>query len=159
MRYGLKQKLWSWGDTYDIFNAEQVPVLRVQGKAFSWGDKLQLCDMQGNELAFIEQKLMSMIPRYKLFRNGGLFAEIRKEATWFTPKFTLDVPGPNDYTITGSMAAYDYRFERGGRTIATVSKAMWSWSDSYGVDIQQGEDDLAILATVIVIDLVSHNDQ
>ena len=31
------------------------------------------------------------------------FAEVIKEFSWFKSKFTLDVPGPNDYTIGGSF--------------------------------------------------------
>ena len=74
------------------------------------------------------------------------------------PTFTLDVPGPNDYTVAGSFWDHEYRFERSGREVALVSKALWSWSEYYGVEIEEGEDDLSILATCIVIDLVNHDD-
>ena len=83
-----------------------------------------------------------------------MFAEVIKEWTWFNKKFTLDVPGPNDYTIQGSFWDHEFTFERAGRIVATVSKKYWSWTDTYGVDIQDGEDEESILATCIVIDLV-----
>ena len=51
---------------------------------------------------------------------------ITKEFTWFKSKFTLDVPGPNDYIITGSFWEHEYHFERQGMTVATVSKKFWS---------------------------------
>ena len=51
------------------------------------------------------------------------------------------------------------RFERGGRTVANVSKKYWSWSDTYGIDIVEGEDVVSILATCVVIDLVLHDDK
>ena len=100
-----------------------------------------------------------------LWQNGEqeecnkVFAEVAKEFSWFKSKFTLDVPGPNDYEITGSFWDHEYAFQRRGDAVATVSKAYWSWSDTYGVDIVDGEDDVAILATVLVIDLVCHEDQ
>lgn len=68
------------------------------------------------------------------------------------------MPGPNDYRITGSILDYDYRFERQGRTVAQVSKRFFSIRDSYGVDIEDGEDDVSILATCVVIDMVAHDD-
>ena len=47
------------------------------------------------------------------------------------------------------------RFIRSGREVAHVSKAFFSWSDTYGIDIVDGEDDITILATAVVIDLVN----
>lgn len=60
--------------------------------------------------------------------------------SWFKAKFKLDVPGPNDYEITGDFWDHEYEFLRGGDTVATVSKKHWSWADTYGVDIVADED-------------------
>ena len=40
-----------------------------------------------------------------------------------------------------------------------MSKKWFSLADSYAVDIDAGEDDVLILASAVVIDLVSHPDQ
>lgn len=157
MRYAIKEKFWSWGNDFHIYNEAQEPVLLVDGEAFSWGDKLSVQDMQGHELAFISQKLWSFKPKYEIFRSGQLFAEVVKEFTWFNQKFTLDVPGPNDYSIDGSFWLHDYSFTRQGRVVARVSKEYWTWADTYGIDIVDGEDDIAILCTAIVIDQVLHD--
>ena len=159
MRYLLKQKIWSFTDDFVIRDAEQNEVFHIEGKFFSWGDKLSFRDRDGQELAYISQKLLSLLPRYEIYRNGDLFAEVMKELSWFKSHFTLDVPGPNDYTIRGSFLSHEYTFERAGREVARVSKAYFAWSDTYGVDIVDGEDDVAILATCIVIDLVNHDDK
>ena len=47
----------------------------------------------------------------------------------------------------------------GGREVAVVSKDHWSWTDSYGVDIVDGEDDVSILCAAIVIDQVLHDEK
>ncbi|MGZ0169318.1 MAG: LURP-one-related/scramblase family protein [Planctomycetales bacterium] len=88
-----------------------------------------------------------------------MFAEVVKEFTWFKSKFTLDVPGPNDYEITGSFWEHEYSFSRQGRTVASVSKKLFALTDTYGIDIVSGEDDVAILATAVVVDLVCHDEQ
>ncbi len=159
MRYMMKQKFWSLGNDFTIKDEHGQDVLLVDGAAFSWGDKLSLQDMSGNELAHIAQKLLSFKPRYKIFRDGREFAEVVKEISWFKSKFTLDVPGPNDYSITGSFWQHEYVFQRGGRDVARVSKEYFRMSDTYGIDIVDGEDDVAILATCVVIDLVCHDEQ
>jgi len=42
--------------------------------------------------------------------------------------------------------------------VAEVSKRWFSWSDTYGVDISDGEDDVLLLASTVVIDMVCHGD-
>jgi uncharacterized protein YxjI len=159
MRYQIKEKFWSLGgDKFHIYDAQGNEAFYVQGAAFSWGDKLSFQDMRGNELAFISQKLLSFKPRYEIYRNSELFAEVVKEFSWSGKKFTLDVPGPNDYSIEGSFWRHQYAFTRSGQTVARVSKEKWTWSDAYGVDIIDGEDDVSILCAAIVIDQVLHEE-
>lgn len=146
--------MFSLGSKYLIRDEAGEPVYRIHGRVFSWGDSLSFQTADGVEIATIEQKLLSMKPRYRIFRDGELFAEVIKEWTWFKQRFTLDVPGPNDYTINGSFWEHEYSFERSGRVVATVSKKFWSMTDVYGVDIVEGEDEESILATCVVIDLI-----
>ena len=157
MIYRIKEKFWSWGNDFSTTDQNGNEKFRIDGKAISWGNKLSFQDIHGRELAFISQKLMSLKPRYQILINGTLFAEVIKEFSWFKQKFTLDVPGPNDYEIDGSFWEHEFRFTRTGRTVATISKKVWSWTDSYGVDIAEGEDEVAILCACIVIDQVLHD--
>jgi uncharacterized protein YxjI len=69
------------------------------------------------------------------------------------------VPGPNDYAIDGSFWRHDYSFQRAGRLVAQVSKALWSWTDSYGIEVAGEEDDVSILCAAIVIDQVLHDEK
>jgi len=154
MVYRIKEKFWGLGDTFNITDKNGINQFVVKGKAFSWGNKLSFQDMTGNELAFISQKLMSFKPRYQIFVNEQLFAEVTKEFSWFSKKFLLDVPGPNDYEIDGSFWKHDYTFKRSTGCVANVSKNIWGWTDSYGVEIMDGEDDVSILCACIVIDQV-----
>lgn len=158
MKYNIREKFWSWGGDFHILDETGAPVYFVDGAAFSWGSKLSFQDMAGNELAFIEQKLFSFLPHYRIHRNGELFAEVLKEFTWFKKRFTLDVPGPNDYQIDGSFWDHEYVFTRGGRVVARVSRAIWSWTDCYGIETVAGVDDISILCTAIVIDQVLHDE-
>ncbi|MCW8875505.1 MAG: LURP-one-related family protein [Kangiellaceae bacterium] len=154
MIYRIKEKFWGFGDTFIITDDRGNDRCIVKGAAFSWGDKLSFQDTRGNELAYISQKLMSFKPRYRIYRGGNLFAEVTKEFSWFSKKFKLDVPGPNDYCIDGSFWKHDYTFNRDEGCVARVSKDFWGWTDSYGVEINDGEDDISILCACIVIDQI-----
>lgn len=159
MRYVIKQKLFCWGDDFYIKNAGGEDVFFVDGKAFTLGDKLSFQDLQHNELAFIRQKLLSWGPTYEIHRKGELAAVVKKHLfTLFRCKFTVDVPGPDDLEAQGSFLDMEYAFTRGGKTVAEVSKRWFSWTDTYGVDVHEGEDDVLILASTVVIDMVCHKD-
>lgn len=159
MRYVLKQKFWSWGDDFSIKNAAGEDVFFVDGRAFSWGDKLSFQDINGNELAFIRQKLLSWGPTYEIEVHGRLVAVVKKKLfTFLRCKFTVDVPGPDDLEAQGDFFDHEYTFEREGRAVAHVSKRWFSWTDTYGVDISEGEDDVLVLASAVVIDMVCHQE-
>ena len=57
-----------------------------------------------------------------------------------------------------SLLDHEYNFERQGREVAQVSIHWFSWTDTYGVDVVSGEDDVLILATAVVIDMVCHQE-
>jgi uncharacterized protein YxjI len=159
MRYVMKQKLFSWGDDFHIRNDAGQDVFFVDGRAFSLGDKLSFQDMAGKELAFIRQKLLAWGPTYEITRDGQLAAVVKKELfTFFRCRFTVDVPGPDDLEAEGNFMDLEYNFTRGNQPVAQVSKKWFSWADTYGVDIGSGEDEVLILASTVVIDMVCHGD-
>ena len=159
MRYVMKQKLFAWGDDFTIKTEEGQDAFFVDGKAFSLGDKLSFQDMLGNELVFIRQKLLSWGPTYELYRQGELCAVVKKKLmTFFRCRFIVDGPGPDDLEATGDFLDREYTFTRAGREVAHVSKRWFTWTDTYGVDIAQGEDDVLILASTVVVDMVCHGD-
>lgn len=159
MRYVMKQKFWSWGDDFTIRDEQGADVFRVDGRAFSWGDKLSFQDTRGNELAFISQKLLSWGPTYEISQGGAVVAVVKKELfTFLNCRFSVDVPGPDDLRASGDFLDHEYRFERGERAVAEVSKRWFSWTDTYGINIADRENDVLILASAVVIDLVCHQE-
>ena len=159
-RYLLKQKFFALGDDYTITDEDGGDVFKVDGRVFAWGDKLSFLDAKsGDELAFISQKLLTARPKYELYRSGELFAEVTKEFSWFNTVFSLDVPGPNDYEISGDFWDREYEFKRGDRIVARVTRKAWSLTDSYTVEVVDDEDDVTILSTAVIVDLVCHEDQ
>ena len=113
----------------------------VKQKVWSFGDDFAIKDADGNDVFYVDGKAFSLGDKLS-----------------FKDNFTVDVPGPNDYKVTGNFWDSEYAFERQGRNVARVSKAYFSWSDTYGIDIDEGEDDVTILATAVVIDLVCHDE-
>ena len=160
MRYMMRERILSWGDDFTIRDADGNDAFYVDGRVFSFGDKLTIKDAAGNEVALIDQKLLSFGPQYEIIRGGETVAVVKKHLfTLLRARFTVDVPGPDDLEASGNFLEHEYTFERGGREVARASKKWFRLADTYAIDIGEGEDDVLILASAVVIDLVSHPDE
>lgn len=158
MRYQMKQKLFSFGDDFAITDGSGRKVATVDGKVLALRNKLELLDPAGKQLAMIKEHFITPLrPVYDIERDGKVVAEVKKDLfTLFRASFTVDVPGPDDLEAQGSFLEHEYTLKRGNKTVAKVSKAWFSITDSYGVDIEDGEDWVLILASTIVIDMCCH---
>lgn len=159
MRYLMRQKLLSFGDDFTIQDEHRNDRYFVDGRAFSIGDKASFQDLAGNELARIEQRILAFGKTYEILRDGRTVATVKKRIfTLFRDVFDVEDAAAGDLDVEGDIFDHEYRFTRDGRTIARVSKRFFAFSDTYGVDIDDGEDDVLILAITTVIDMCSHED-
>ncbi len=156
-RYRLAQRWFAFGDDFAVEDEDGREAFFVDGRAFSWGKKLSVEAPRGHEVAFISQRLLAWGPTYEITRDGVLAAVVKKQLfTFFRARFAVDVAGPDDLEAVGDFLDHEYELIRGGAVVATVSKAWWSWTDSYGIDVADGEDDVLALCVAVVIDLCCH---
>ena len=75
---------------------------------------------------------------------------IRKEFTFLRPSFTLDF---NGWRVEGSFMEWEYRIlDAQGRLVASISKELFHWTDTYVIDVAEGENALYALMVVLAID-------
>lgn len=156
MRYILRQKIFSLSDKFYIKDEKENPRYYVESKIFSFGDKLKLFDLEGTELTYIEQKVLRFLPEYNIYKLGKLVATVKKELTFFRPKFNIESKY-GDFTIEGDFFGHDFSILKNGKPVAFVSKKWFSFTDTYCVDIVADEDHPFILSLAIVLDQVLHD--
>ena len=160
MRYVIRERLFRLGEDSDITDEEGRPIFHVDGKVLTLRNTVIMRDRTGAEVARVERQLIALRPTYYITRNGQEAASVRKQLfSPFVDRFTIDVPGPHDLHVTGSLFEHDYTIERDGLVVATVSKAWISITETYGVDIAPGEDDVLILASVLALDLAQDRER
>ena len=75
---------------------------------------------------------------------------ITKEFSFFRPKFNIEY---NGWHVDGDWFEWDYSIlDISGRQVATVSKELWNWTDTYAIDIYDPQDALYALMLVLAID-------
>ena len=160
MRYLIREKLFRLGEDSTILNEAGQPVIEVDGKVLSLRNRLIMRDMNGNELASIHRHLIALRPTYEISRGGQELAEVRKHLiSPFVDRFTIDVPGPYDLEMTGSLFEHEFTIKFGDQIVASVSKRWFTLRDTYGVDIAPGQDDVLILAAVLALDLAEDQER
>lgn len=158
MKFVIKQRVFSLADSYTIKDEMENDRYNVQGTFFSLGKKLTIYDMSGNEAVYIEQKLFRFLPEFDIYIRGDYAAKVKKEFTLFSSRFDIE-SSMGQYTADGDFLGLDFTIYKSGQPAAYVSKKFFAWSDTYGVDILEGEDEAFILALVIVIDEVVHDNR
>ena len=151
MKLYIKQKVFTWGDKFTVKDEAGRDRYYVEGEVFTFGKKLHVYDIHGQEVAFIKQEVWSWMPRYYVFCGGRQVAEIKKEFTFFFPKYSIEGLG---WEIDGSFMAHDYEITKSGYPIVTIRKEWMSWGDSYELNIANSQDELIALAVVLTIDCV-----
>jgi uncharacterized protein YxjI len=160
MRYVIRERFIHLGEDSDITDEQGRPVYHVDGKVLTLHDTLIVRDLAGAEVAKVQRQLVALRPTYHITRQGQEVAEVRKKLfSPFVDRFTIDIPGPDDLSMTGSLLEHEYTIGRGDRLVATVSKRWFSFTDTYGVEIAAGEDDLLILASVLSLDLAEDRER
>ena len=148
--YYIKQKVMSVLDHFTIKDAAGVDSFVVEGK-WSWMKNLVLKDMNGTELAQIKGKF-SWRNTFEIYQDGVLNARVRQEMSFF--KTRLSVEGPN-WEISGDWMSRQFDItDMDGGLHARITKELWTWGDSYRIDISPGEPEILLLAIVITIDAI-----
>lgn len=149
MRLLIKQRVFAWGDTYDIYDEAGNVKYVVKAEIFALGHQLHVYDASGNEVGQINQKLLTLVPRFEISVEGRLWGTIKKQLTFFVPKYDIDY---NGWHAEGDILGWNYEVYSGHRTVMHVSKQWLSWGDTYTIDIANEGDELEGIMLVIAID-------
>lgn len=153
----IKQRVFSIGDKYDVYDQNNNVIFDVKSKVFSIGAKIQLCNTNGQELYYIQQKLTLFLKRYEIYRGNQLCARVQQEFRFFKPKLTIESDNGN-YDISGSLWDLDFEITSHGNLVGSVHKKWLSWGDAYELYIPDGTDYAFFASLVIAIDNCIHNE-
>jgi uncharacterized protein YxjI len=157
-RYQMKEKLVSFGDDFWIEDDHGRKAFKVNGRMIAVRDLLSFEDERGQTLVEMASKLIQVRDQVKLDRKGGHSAVVVKDlVNIIHDHFKLKIDGGEDIEISGNILDHEYSFTKGRDKIAEVSKKWFRLRDTYGVQIEPGNDDILILAATVAVDQLSHD--
>ncbi|MFR5601735.1 MAG: LURP-one-related/scramblase family protein [Lachnospiraceae bacterium] len=149
MKLLFKQRFFSWFDSYDIYNEAGETVYTVKGE-LSWGHCLKIFDVAGNEIGAVKERVFTFLPKFEMYMGEHYIGCISKEFTFLKPKYNIDC---NGWYVEGDFLEWDYRILNGSsQLVATVSKQLLNWTDTYAIDVDDPQDALCTLMLVLAID-------
>lgn len=149
MKLLFRQRIFSWFDSYDIYDENGNTVYVVKGQ-LAWGHCLKICDPQGRELGLVKEKIITLLPKFELYEGGRYIGRISKKLSLFSPKFSIDF---NGWTVEGNFLEWDYTIRDARRNrVATIGKELFHLSDTYVLDIADPGDALHVLMFALAMD-------
>ena len=159
-RYKIRQKMFSIGDDFWIENHDGERVFKVDGKALRLRKTLFFEDLKGNRLARIQERLLPIKETMVVEdAEGNQLAVIKKGLIApLGDHWSVNVRGGPDLDVQGNILDHEYSISERRRKVAEVSKKWLSLTDTYGVEVDDGQNDILILAIAIAIDMMAHDE-
>lgn len=157
-RYQMREKLVSIGDDFWIENGQGERVFKVDGKALRVRQTLIFEDRGGRELARIQERMLHIKDSMAVEGPvGDQIAMVKKALiTPLRERWTVKIKGGPDLEVQGNILDHAYTIGEGRDKVAEVSKKWFRVRDTYGVEIEPGQDDILILAVTVCIDQMAH---
>lgn len=150
MKLLFKQRMFSWFDSYDIYDEMGNTVFTVKGK-LAWGHRLEIYNANGDHIATINEKVLTFLPKFEIYIGDNYVGQIVKEFSLFRPSFSIDF---NGWQVQGDFFEWDYQIVYGNFVVATIQKELFNWTDTYTIDVQNPNDALPALLVTLAIDAV-----
>lgn len=149
MKLIFKQRVFSWLDSYDIYDEAGNVVYEVKGK-LAWGHCLKIYDANKNEIGTVQEKVFTFMPKFEVYQGTKYLGCISKEFAFFKPKYNIDY---NGWRIEGDFWEWDYSImDCSGLQVAKVTKELFHLSDTYVIDVAEEQNALSALMFVLAID-------
>lgn len=149
MKLLFKERLFSWFDSYDVYDEAGNVRFTVKGE-LAWGHLLRVYDANGFEVGYIKEKILTWLPKFEIYKGGRYVGSICKELSFFKPRFNIDY---NGWQVEGNWFEWDYSIRNfAGQEVAFVTKELFNWTDTYSITVYNPVDAVDALMLVLAVD-------
>ena len=74
-------------------------------------------------------------------------------------RWSVKVKGGEDLDVQGNIFDFEYSIKQGKVKVAEISKKWLRLTDTYGVEIDAGQNHILILAVAVAVDIMAHPDK
>ena len=116
----------------------------------SWGHRLHILNARREHVGTVQERVLTLLPQFEFYAGERYLGCLKREFTLFRPRFTID---SGDWEVNGAWTEWDYSIDSPSQGhIATVTKELFHWTDTYVIDVDRPEHALQALMIVLAID-------
>ncbi len=146
MKLYINEKLFSIHRRFYVKDEYDRDVFEISSEFLTIGDKTTVKDMMGNTVAYIEQRILHLMPHYDIYIDGQLVCNIAKKIRLLANDYELS----NGYTISGGVMALDFTiYDEYRKQLGSITRKLFSIGDKYTIEIYD-EEKLPIVLAIIV---------
>lgn len=150
MKLCIRQRVFSWTDSYDVYDEYGNARYFVKAEFFSLGHQIHVYEKNsGREVGSIHQRLLTLLPAFDIVIDGAEQGRVSKELSLFTPRYSVDYHG---WDVKGDLFGWDYSVYRGDYSVMSISKEIFTWGDTYVMEYQNPAYEVPGLLLVLAID-------
>lgn len=147
----INGKIFSLGGEFWVEDEVGNERYRVKGSFLKIPKEFHIYDDQGQDLAKVTHKILSLLPKFTLEIDGREVATISKKISVLKPRYSVDAEGLD---IRGNIWDMNFEILRDGQMIGRVDKAWVSVRDKYQIEVVSSADELVVLGIMLAIDYV-----
>jgi len=153
IRYQMREKMFSIGDDAWIEDSNGNRAFKVDGKALRVRSTFVLEDASGNEVASIQEKKLHIKDTMEIERGGRQIATVKKAlVSPLRDRYDVKIEGAGDWDVQGNITNHEYEIKSGRDKVAEVSMKWFRVRDTYGIEVEPGQDVGLVLAVAVAID-------
>ena len=154
MRYQVRQRIFSLGADFWITDEDGNEAFHVDGHALQFRKTFELTDRDGSAVAVIKQQFFRLRGTMDIERDGAVIATVRRASfSPFRHRYDVALAGGAEWQAAGNFADMDWDItDGGGQVVGRISRAWFRVRDTYGVEVEPGQDAALVIAVAVSVD-------
>jgi uncharacterized protein YxjI len=158
MKFLMRERMFSIGDDFWIEDESGQRVFLVDGRALRLRQTFELKGPDGQVLAVIRKKMISIRDTMVVERDGDTVAKVHKKM--FSPlhhKMIIELADGDEWTATGDLIDKNYTIEGDRGVVAETSRKWFRIRESYGIEVAHPDVPLVLAVAVAVDELADES--
>ena len=153
MRYLVRQRIFSFAASFWITDEDGNEVFHVDGQALQFRKTFELTDRSGAVVAMIRQQLFRLRATMDIERDGAVIATVRRaNFSPFRHRYDVTLADGTTLEAAGNFSDMNWELVAADRVVGRISRQWFNVRDTYGVEVEPGEDPALVIAIAVCID-------
>jgi uncharacterized protein YxjI len=151
MRYLVRQRILSFAASFWITDEDGNEVFYVDGQALQLRKTFELKDRSGAVVAMLRQELFTLRAAMDIERDGAVIATVRRLSP-LTHRYEVTLADGTVLKAAGDFLDMNWELAAGDRVVGRISRQWFKARDTYGVEVEPGEDAALVIAIAVCVD-------